>query len=390
MIQKFYLEKLSELENNFSVKIITGVRGVGKSTLLKNFAEKLLAEGVPQEEIIFVDCAENLRPKNFQWLYDTVNERTAELERFFLLADEIDRVDEWEKAVNALFVGTPAEIFVTGSSDTLAEKISALLPDNCDVLKMLPLSFVEYAKIFPQKKSTTVLKDFLNFGALPVTADVHKNILPKLLRGVGYKINFELVAQNSLYNAEMLRTMTNYLACNIGVATNVNRISEYLESLGHKSIQSTVKKYFEIIMDAGLFKHIPYAAVDGNRIISGTKKFYCVDNGLLRALSFSKDIDEKILVENAVCMELLRRGADVRFANFGELSVNFVMKPSGGKIFFHAAAAGDNAKDFSDVLPAMPRRARKILISYSPRRNFNGVECITLKDFLTDTEIFLL
>ena len=118
MEQNFYLSKLLKLKDNFSVKIISGVRGVGKTTLLKAFAEELRAEGVVEEEIIFVDCASDERLKNFQTLYGFVEAKTAELEKFFLLADEIDCVAESEKALNALFVGTPAEIYVTASSAT--------------------------------------------------------------------------------------------------------------------------------------------------------------------------------------------------------------------------------------------------------------------------------
>ncbi|MBR0103644.1 MAG: AAA family ATPase, partial [Selenomonadaceae bacterium] len=135
-MENFYPERLLELKNNFSVKIISGVRGVGKTTLLEDFTERLRSEDVTAEEIIFVDCAADERLRDFQTLYDFVAARTAELEKFFLLLDNIDCVAECEKAINALFVGMPAEIYVTCSSEQLAEKISVLLPDNCDVLKM--------------------------------------------------------------------------------------------------------------------------------------------------------------------------------------------------------------------------------------------------------------
>lgn len=374
--QNFYLEKLSELEENFSVKIISGVRSSGKTTLLKNFAKKLLAQGVARDEIIFVECADNPRLKNFQHLYEFVSDMIAHLDRFFLLADDIDRVADWEKAVNALFVGAPAEIYVTGSTDTLAEKISALLPENCDVLKLEPISFAEYGKIFPHKKTSTVLKEFLNAGSLPLTADVNKNILPQLLRGLGYEIVFDLVERNSLTNAKSFREVVKRLTQNVGFATNATRICKQIKTLDYVS----VKKYLDIIFDAGLFKRIP-------SFNSRTEKFYCVDNGLLRALSFG-DVPERILVENAVCIELLRRGADVRFVTFGEFSVNFVLNEGGEKIFFCVVTSSGDVKEFGDVLPALPTDAKKVLISPSRVKKFREVHNVILQDFLSGMQKF--
>lgn len=375
--QNFYLEKLSELEENFSVKIISGVRGAGKTTLLKNFAKKLLAQGVAPDEIIFVECADNPRLKNFQHLYEFVSDMIAHLDRFFLLADDIDRVADWEKAVNALFVGAPAEIYVTGSTDALAEKISTLLPENCDVLKLEPISFAEYEKIFPHKKISTVLRDFLNAGSLPLTADVNKNILPQLLRGLGYEIIFDLVERNSLYAAKTFREVLKYLASNVGTITNINRLFEQLKITNPMSL----KKYLDIILGAGLFKRIP-------SLNSRTEKFYCVDNGLLRALSFSDTVPERILVENAVCIELLRRGADVRFVTFGEFSINFVLTEGGEKIFFCVVTSSGDTKEFADVLPALPTDAKKILISPSRVKKFREVHNVILQDFFSGTQKF--
>ena len=366
--QTFYLDKLAELEDNFSVKIISGVRGAGKTTLLKNFAKKLLAQGVARDEIIFVDCADNPGVKNFQQLYEFVSDMIAHLDRFFLLADDIDRVADWEKAVNALFVGTPAEIYVTGSPDNLAEKISTLLPENCDVLKLEPLTFAEYEKFFPHKKTSTVLKDFLNAGSLPFASEANKNFLPQLLRGLGYEIVCDLVERNSLKGVKAFRELIKHMARNVGTVTSLARLCE-LKIVDYNS----ARKYLDIIINAGLFRRIP--SLD-NR----TEKFYCVDNGLLRALSFG-DVPERILVENAVCMELLRRGYNVRFATFGEFNINFVSTDGGEKIFFSAVTTKADKKNFADVLPALPTEAKKLLVSPNHVKKFSDADNILLQEF---------
>ena len=373
--QNFYLEKLSELQDNFSVKVISGVRGSGKTTLLKNFANKLLAQGAADDEIIFIDCADNPRVKNFRLLYEFVNDMITHLDRFFLLADNIDCVDDWEKTVNALFVGTPAEIYVTGSTENFAEKLSALLPENCDVLKLTPLPFAEYRKLFLQKKPSTVMRTFLNFGSMPFVLNANRKFLPQMLRGLGYEILFDLVERHSVKNVKDFRETVKHLARNVGTATNVNRLCEQLDLKN----SSSVRKHLDIITEAGLFRRV--LSVD-NR----AEKFYCIDNGLLRALSFG-DVPERILVENAVFAELLQRGFDLRFETFGERSVNFVINGD-EKIFFGVAASTTDLKVIANVLPALAQVSKKVLISWSPLKKFCDADNILLQEFLSGVQKF--
>lgn len=368
--QNFYLEKLSELQDNFSVKVISGVRGSGKTTLLKNFANKLLAQGAADDEIIFIDCADNPRVKNFQRLYMFVNDMIAHLDRFFLLADDIDRVTDWEKTVNALFVGAPAEIYVTGSTENFAEKLSALLPKNCDVLKLRPLPFAEYRKLFPQNKTATVMKNFLNFGSMPFVAEANKKSLPQMLRGLGYEIVFDLVERHSIKSPIFFRKLIKYLAQNVGAATGVKQLCEQLDLNSFVSM----RKHLDIVTEAGLFRRI--LSFDNH-----AEKFYCIDNGLLRALSFG-DVPERILVENAVFTEILRRGLDLRFETFGELSGNFVVDGD-KKIFFGVVTSNNDLTKIIDVLPALAQTSKKVLISLSPLKKFCDADNILLQEFLS-------
>ena len=374
MTQNFYADKLLGLKENFSVKIITGIRGVGKSTLLKNFAESLKAAG---EEIIFIDCAENPQLKNFRQLYEFVDAKTLELDKFFLLIDETDLIDEWEKAINALFAGTSAEIYMTGSSDVLAENISVLLPDNCDVLKMYPLSFAEYEKISPSAES---LENYLHFGGMPAALDVDKNTLPKFLRGLSYEILFDIIEKNYLSDARLLRTITKFLACNVGGAVSIN---EYFKSLDENNLRK-VRNYLNIVLEAGLFKKLPRFDIKDETFMTGGEKFYCVDNGILSAFA---QVDEIILMENAVCIELLRRGFTISFGKFGAMNINFVAERGNKKIFIQVLPPDDSitARRITRPLRALPDDAEKILISLKPVKISDGIKNITLRDFLLNT-----
>ena len=375
MEENFYLDKLLKLKSNFSVKIISGVRGVGKTTLLKNFANNLKSAGVTEEEIIFIDCAENDRLKNFQAFYEFVEARTSALEKFFLLADDFDRVVEGEKAINALFVGLPAEIYVTVSNETFAEKICDLLHDNCDVLKIYPLSFAEYSKIF---QSEDALQNYLHFGGLHEVIGADKKFLPNLLRGLAYEMMFEIVEKNSLRNAELFRRMLQTFAQNVGKPFGLSNV---LKTLDIVKRSKSVEKYFDLCTI--LFKKIPRYDIKAGKTLSGSERFYCVDNGILCALA--SKIDETALMENAVCIELLRRGYSLSSGKVGSMDVNFVAERDAKKIFIQVLpTSGISVRKATRPLRSLSVDASKFLITFKREKNFGDVPSITLHDFLSN------
>ena len=372
-MESFYPERLLELKNNFSVKIIVGVRGVGKTTLLEDFTERLRSDDVATEEIIYFNCAADCSLRNFQRLYDLVAAKTSELEKFFLFLDDIDCVEEAEKTINAMFVGMPAEIYVTCSSERLAEKISVLLPDNCDVLKMYPPSFAEFIKI---DSSEGVLLDYLHFGGLLRISDVDKKIFPSLLRGAAYEIMFDIVEKNSLQKAELLRLLIKALAQNVGAAANLSKIQDSLNCSG---------KAFRNYLDCAeeLFIRIPRFDIKAGNSLLGGEKFYCVDNGILSALA---DVDETALMENTVCIELLRRGYSVSCGKFGTMNVSFVAERDGKKTYIQVLPANGavSVRRSTRPLRAIEDDAERFLITLKPEKAFAGVQNVTLQDFLLE------
>ena len=374
MAQSFYLDELLKLKENFSVKIISGVRGVGKTTLLRAFAQNLRASGVDENEIIFADCAADESPKNFQKFYEFVEARIFGREKFFLLADEIDGVSESEKALNALFVGAPAEIYVTASSEFFVEKICALLPENCDVLKIFPPSFAACTKNFP---SEDALKNFLYFGGLPETFGADEKFLPTLLRGLTCEIIFDQLEKNSLHRAELFRRVLTTLAQNVGKQISLRNVAERLKNFS-ASI-NTLKNYLDC--SAALFKKIPRFDMKKKKFLTGVEKFYCIDNGILRTLA--PQIDENILIENAVCVELLRRGYFVSNVKAGAMDITFMAQRGGSKIFFQVQPRNLSVRRAARPLRNLPDDAKKFLITLKREKIFEGVQNITLQEFLS-------
>ncbi len=377
-----HLEKLLRLKNNFSVKIITGARGTGKTTLLKNFVDTLRSEGVDEREIILIDCAADEQLKNFNRLYELVDEKSLELDKFFLLIDNADCVVGCEKTINALFVGAPAEIYLTASSDCLAEKISALLPNNCDVLKIYPPSLADYAKNFPAEDSAKLLQDYLNCGSSPVTIGASENFMPTILRGLAYEIMFDAMAKNSLQKADLLRMLMRLVAKNVGKPVTLNQLATKLNDFNFSPNVYVLKNYLHSASE--FFVKIPCLDLKTGNFLRGIEKIYFVDNGLLRALRNFDDLDETTLIENAVCIELLRRGYRVSFGRFGTMNVKFVGERDGKKIFVQILPAAGNisARRITRPLRALTDDAEKILISTHSEKISDGITNLTPQNFL--------
>ena len=362
MNQNFYLKRLLELKDNFSVKVIAGACGVGKSTLLKAFAEHLSAEGVDHAEIIHITCAADGRLKSYRDLYGLVAERTADLERFFLLVDDVDRVAESEKTINALFAGEPAEIYVTTSSGVLVEKISALLPDNCDVLKIYPPPF---------DGTEDDLQRYLRFGSLPVTSGVDENILPRILRGAAYEMLFDIAEKNPAVDAGLIRVAASFLAQSVGKPVN-------FKGAGENNLRK-LKLSLHAVTDSGLFVKVPRLDVKSGNVLGGGDKFYCVDNGILRALA--PTIDEAATIENAVCVELLRRGFEVFSGKCGAMNITFAATRGNGTIFIQVFS-DMSVRRATRPLRALPDDAETLLIARNLVKSFGDVKAVTLRDFL--------
>ena len=282
----------------------------------------------------------------------------------------LKNVAECKKTINALFVSAPAEIYLTGSSETFAEKIAALLPQNCDVIKMYPPTFAECVENFPTESDA--LQRYLKFGGLPVTFGADENVLPKLLHGVAYEVLYDIAEKNSLSDLSYLRRLTKFLAGNVGKTFMIKNIAE--------NNPPRFKNFMEALTSAGLFRKISRFDIKADEIIKGGEKFYCADNGILSAFA---ELDETTLMENAVCNELLRRGFSVSSGKFGAMNINFVAMRGDEKLFVQVLPPTISVRKCTRPLRALPDDAKKLLISLTPVKSFGEVKAITLREFLS-------
>lgn len=398
-----YLDKLLKLKDNFSIKLITGFRGTGKLELLKSFIEHLKSEGIGEEQIIFINFESANHLTDFQKLYAYVNQKIENLEYAYLIFYNIQYVEGWEKAVNAFFLGAPVEIYIADSNEkALTKEIERLLPDNCDVLRMYPISFSEYIKSVSLDMSNFNLLEineynlfgkYLRFGGIPITSKypLEEKISMRLLTGLLYESLFkDITIRYSVRNSYLFQCILKFLARNVGNPIKLTSIENYLTDINQIASSFTAENYLNLVDESGFFRKIPRYDIKRGNFINTNECFYCADSGLCNALLNFDYFDETALVKNVVYLELLRRGYDVYCAVVGTMTADFFAVSDNKKICIQVLPA-DNSISQSKLLRPLhklPDDIDKVLISKNPIKLKRDVKNVTVTDFLLHNEYF--
>ena len=397
MNSKVYLDKLLDLKKNFSIKLISGFRGTGKLELLKMFAENLKIGGVDEEQIIFINFETDEHLTDFQKLYSYVNEKIENLDYAYLIFYEIHYVEEWEKAVNAFFLGAPVEIYIADSNEKfLTEKLLHLLPDNCDVMKMYPLEFSEYVKSvsvdatsfdLEEINEDNLLNKYLTFGGMPISSNypVDENILQRLLGGLLYEsVLKDVTIRYSVRNSYLFQYMLKFLALNLGEHIRIKSLEDYLSSLNIITTSFTIENYLNLIVESGFFKKVFRYDLKKDTFVNGGECYYCIDNGICNALLNFDCSNETALIKNVVYLELLRKGYDVYCAIVGKMTADFFAVSNDKKICIQILPTDGSIKPGKLLRPLhkLSNDIEKFLISKNPIKIRGDVKNITVKDFL--------
>lgn len=389
-----YLEKLMQLKDNFTVKVITGLRGVGKTNLLLTFAETLRKEGVPQEEIVYINFEEEQNIFDYQQLYEFVNDKIADLEQAYLIFDEIQRVKGWEKAINAFFVGSPVDIYISDSNNSvLSETFLNLLSNNYEVIQMQPLPFKEYLKLVKAGKNVdneAHFKKYSKFGGLPFITKLEEdeeNIFT-FLSGIYHTImNKDIIARYGVRDAELLDSVNRCLAINIGKPITPKVIDSYLENIGQITTIYTMENYFRMINESGLFRRVARYDIKTRTKLNGSEQFYCADLGILNMLSRKFSLENRFIAENIIYIELLREGYDVFIGKNGPIKIDFVAIKDSKPTYIHIVdkiGAKNNLRKTFHPLHRINDQYDKIVVSLEkPKiKDHNGIKIVSIFDFI--------
>ena len=394
-----YLDKLIKFKDKQFIKVITGIRRCGKSTLLKLFREYLLKFDVSEKQIIYINF-ESIQfddIKDYKLLYEYIKEHLAAKSRTYLLLDEIQEVIHWEKAVNSFLVDFNVDIYITGSNAwLLSSELSTLLSGRYVEIKMLPLSFKEYMQ-FIEKPSNNIEEDFqlyLRYGGLPPIIELNNNLdmIQPFLSGIYNTVLMkDIVQRNTVRDAALLDNLVHFLADNIGNSISTKKISDYLTSAGRKTTPATIDNYLQMLEKAFIFYKASRYDIKGKLYLKTQEKYYIVDTGIRNNLLGLRNMDYGHILENIVYLELLKRGFDVYIGKIGNMEVDFIATKTNKKVYYQVSASILDEKTKERELRSLmsiPDQYDKILLTMDKPyvEDFDGIKWINIIDFLlTDT-----
>lgn len=355
-----YIEKLNRWRDRDLIKVITGVRRCGKSTLLRMFADSLRNEGVSESRIIAINMEEleNERLADYRALHDEVLSRMQPDSMNYVFIDEVQNIPDFQKALDSLYVRPNIDLYVTGSNALLlGGTLATLLSGRYVEIGMTPLSFSEYVSAFPDSRSLSRLYgSYIRNGAFPATVDYWQDSLAlhDYLDGILNTILFKDVAQRlNIANTLALGVLTDFMFGNIGNLTSAKKISDSMASQGLRISPNTVSEYLSGLANSYIFYPVKRYDVRGRRLLKLQEKYYAVDLGMRRMALSNQVRDAGRILENVVFLELLRREGSVFIGRVGELEVDFVTEGPGGRAYYQVAETASDEKTLARELASL-------------------------------------
>jgi predicted AAA+ superfamily ATPase len=330
-----YLKRLKAYKDNKLIKVITGIRRCGKSTLLILFRDYLLQNAIDKANIINInfELMEYDDIQDYKTLYQFIKKRMPQTGKCYILLDEIQQVKHWEKAINSLNVEADVDLYITGSNAyLLSSEISTLLSGRYVEIKMLPLSFKEFLHFDHLPSGWSQLEKFnqyLKFGSLPAVTNLPQDntTVNEFLLGIyNTVIVKDVVSRNRIKNIMLLEQVVKFIINNTGNIISANKISGYLssQSKGEFIKSSTISGYLAMLEKAYIIYQAHRYDIKGKEMLKSLSKYYVVDTGIRNMLMGYSDNDIGHILETVVYFELMRRGYQIFIGKWYDTEVDFI------------------------------------------------------------------
>jgi len=346
-----YLKKLFSFKDKHLIKIVTGVRRCGKSTLLELYREELAKQGVSPIQMQSINLEDPFYRDLMDWpsLYDYINARLAPDKINYIFIDEIQNIKDFQKAVDGLFIKKNVDLYLTGSNSRMQSgEWATLLSGRFIEIHMFPLSFKEYVSAY--RKPAALDKkyaDYLTYSSFPqmiqfmqedTDASEMKVISRHYLEGIYNTIVLKDVMENrKIRETGRLEKVIQFMASVIGSEISIKKISDTMTSDGIKMLPLTVESYLDAFRSSNILYRADRFDVKGRKILKTLNKYYLVDMGLRRFLLGDRNEDSGHVLENIVYLELLRRGYKVYTGKVAEKEVDFVAEGANGTEYYQVA-----------------------------------------------------
>ena len=394
-----YLNKLISFKDHEAIKVITGIRRCGKSSILALFAEYLKSIGVSNDNILQINF-EDLQYGNMTYLElnNFIKEKLDSTEgKFYILLDEIQKIDKWELAVNSLRLDNRTDIYITGSNAyMLSSQLSTYLSGRYVEIKMQPLSFKEYLDFYKDSDVSREAKfnNYLKYGGMPglATFEFNEPQIIQMLDGIFSTVLMkDIIEQADVRDPALITKITKFLADNVGNNVSINKIkntliSQNVISKGMKP--STIDNYIMLLENAFVFYNANRYDIKGKEYLKTQGKYYMVDTGLRNYFIGFRGEDRGHLIENVVYMELLRRGYNVSIGKINDKEIDFVATKFNDKLYVQVTDSlmedSTRAREFAS-LKAINDNFEKIILTLDNvfvDTNDEGIKVLNLIDWL--------
>lgn len=407
MVQrKEYLDQLINWRDEQVIKVVTGIRRCGKSTLLLQFQQWLKENEVTDEQIVSVNFEELEYEEllDYKKLYQYLKERLVSGKTTYIFLDEIQKVSSFEKVVDSLYVKPNVDLYITGSNAyMLSGDLATLLTGRYVEIKMLPLSFGEFLSMTGLEPEQG-FSEYLRSGGMPYIAAMNRTDekVSTYLEGIYNTVIVKDIedrqarkesdpSKRKITDIALLKTIAKYLASVIGNPVSVRSITDYLISNGRKISPNTVNDYVEALTESFIFYPVERFDIVGKQLLKANRKMYIVDLGLRNHILPRRSYDLGFSLENMVYFELLRRGYKVTIGRVGNTEVDFVAEKQGAYEYFQVTADMTAKETFDrEIRPLENIRDNyeKTILTMDRLTpgNYNGIQVRYLLDWLIGTK----
>ena len=389
-----YLNKLIAFKDKQLIKIVTGIRRCGKSTLLEIYQDWLKGQGVEDNQIISINFEdidyEELT--DYKKLYNHIKERLIPGKMTYIFLDEVHHVDDFPKVVDSLYIKKNVDVYITGSNAyMLSSEIATLISGRYVQIEMLPLSFKEYMESTGDTSERSIkYAEYLENSSFPYTLELkgQPDEIRDYLEGIYNTIVVkDIVNRKRITDTMMLKSVLRFVFDNIGSPLSSKKIADTMTSEGRKIDTKTVEKYLEALSESYIIYQAKRYNIKGKQYLKTLEKYYVVDIGMRYMLLGKAQPDAGHILENIVYLELLRRGYDVYVGKIDEFEVDFVAQNSKGTTYFQVALTVRDEKTLERELRPLKSihdHYPKFILTLDddPEAQYDGIRRINARDWL--------
>ena len=393
--RKDYIQTLIELRDKNLIKILTGVRRCGKSTVMRMFHDYLIADGVSKKQIVFMNFEDF---ENYKWLNDTeglyyhITKQLDLSKRSYVFLDEVQQVSQFERLLDGLYVKSNVDVYVTGSNAfLLSSELGTLLTGRYISMHILPFSFKEFLLTQTDTSRTDVLfAKYMDYGGMPGIFELPNSSIKNYFQDILHNIiQKDVLVRNKWRNTDHFNKTTAFLFDTIGSVMSPQKIADTLTSSGIAISRNTVENYIQALVESYMFYKVKRFDLKGKGLLMTQEKYYTVDLGLKKYFLGGKNtLDLGHNLENVVYLELLRRGHQIHIGKADDTEIDFVIQtPTGNREYIQVAWTTKEQSTFEREIRPFERikdfNKRTLLTTdVEPITDYKGIQKINVIDWL--------